>query len=46
MYSEAGKKMPYLLYNGFASDKGKRVGNHPSLYGERGTKVKNVVKAK
>jgi len=25
MYSEAGKEMPYLLYNGLASDKSKRV---------------------
>jgi len=27
MYSEAGKILPYLLYNGLASDKGKQVEN-------------------
>jgi len=32
MYSEAGKRMPYLLYNGLASDKSKRVGNRETIY--------------
>lgn len=45
MYSEAGKKMPYLLYNGLASDKSKRVETQTRKPSEGG-KGKNVVKAK
>jgi len=42
MYSEAGKKLPYLLYNGLASDKGKRVGSQ-GVIGLLWVKVKKGV---